>query len=382
MHKKTGNFWSKIFSGPEESSCPPPQPEGDAFPLELEALQEILAVLPEASAPGVVAGACLQRTVELLGLKAAVILAPGSDEAPSIFHQFGLPVEANDAEAGDLILACRQVAGQSFQQKRSAWRAQQGNFTLVAVPYPQCDCAAGAVVFVSQAAAPLSEESLPLLHLVGQAIGAALTQAQLYEQLHQETALRQQAEQSAEKALETARQQQGELALYTTLLNAVANAPDSQALLSGLCQALVECLQATQSAAALLNESGDTLMVVAEYIPAGRAPGVGILIPVQNNPASLFVIKQKAPLALNDAQHDILLAPVHEIMELRGVASLLLVPILDRGRVIGTLGIDSAERREFTPREIELAMQTAAIAARAIGYLPPAAFNAEAGPAK
>ena len=60
--------------------------------------------------------------------------------------------------------------------------------------------------------------------------------------------------------------------------------------------------------------------MVAECLPPGGSSALGVVIPVQGNPATLYVLKNKVPLALYDAQHDILLASIQDIMQRRGVA--------------------------------------------------------------
>jgi two-component system sensor histidine kinase/response regulator len=67
-----------------------------------------------------------------------------------------------------------------------------------------------------------------------------------------------------------------------------------------------------------------------------------------------------------DAQHDPQLAPVHHLMQERGVSSLLILPLIVRDEVVGTIGLDAIERREFTEEEITLATNAAAAAAQAL----------------
>jgi GAF domain-containing protein len=99
--------------------------------------------------------------------------------------------------------------------------------------------------------------------------------------------------------------------------------------------------------------------VIAEHRAPDRPSALGLLIPVTGNPSMTYILEHKTPLAIADAQSDPLLAPVHEIMRQRSIASILLVPILIGGEVAGTLGIDAFQRREFSEADIALAQNVA-----------------------
>ena len=49
----------------------------------------------------------------------------------------------------------------------------------------------------------------------------------------------------------------------------------------------------------------------------------------------------------------------------RGTASILIVPLVVQGQVVGTLGLDALEQRQFSPEEIALVQSVAAAAAQA-----------------
>ena len=90
-------------------------------------------------------------------------------------------------------------------------------------------------------------------------------------------------------------------------------------------------------------------------------------IPVAGNLSLARVLETKAPLAIRDAQNDLLLANVREIIVRRGIKSILLLPLVVRGEVIGTIGLDELRAmRDFTPAEIELAQTITNQAASAI----------------
>jgi GAF domain-containing protein len=204
---------------------------------------------------------------------------------------------------------------------------------------------------------------MELLMSIGQQIGVAIENARLYELARQENVRRERIEAEMLRANKESERRNRELSLLNRVISATTSDMSPDSILETICCELVRTFDIATSAAALLNEDGNTLTVVAECTPDDGTSAMGMIIPISENPATLYVMKHKTPLALTDAQNDILLAPVRDIMRARGTASILIVPILIRDEVIGTIGMDSYEIREFTKDEISLASRvTAAIA--------------------
>ena len=155
----------------------------------------------------------------------------------------------------------------------------------------------------------------------------------------------------------------------TVLLNrviaAVTSTSDTNTILTILCTQLAYALNLPQAACALLNEAKASLVVVAEYLEQGRLSALGAVIPVQNNPATEYVLAHKRPLVVADAQHDERLA-TRELSRQRGTVSMLLMPLMIGDDVIGTMGLNATERRDFTEDEIYLALNVAAAASQAL----------------
>lgn len=155
----------------------------------------------------------------------------------------------------------------------------------------------------------------------------------------------------------------------TVLLNrviaAVTSTSDTTTILTILCTQLAYALNLPQAACALLNPEKTNLTVVAEYLEKGRISALGAVIPVENNPATEYVLAHKRPLAVADAQHDERLA-TRELSRQRGTVSMLLMPLMIGDNVIGTMGLNATERRDFTEDEIYLAFNVAAAASQAL----------------
>ena len=96
--------------------------------------------------------------------------------------------------------------------------------------------------------------------------------------------------------------------------------------------------------------------VAAEYQEAPDHTGADIRIPLADNPSMQHVMATKEPLAIANARQDPLTASIRDVVEMRNIESILIVPLVFKGEVIGTIGLDAIDTpRVFTPDEIELA---------------------------
>ena len=161
------------------------------------------------------------------------------------------------------------------------------------------------------------------------------------------------------RAEEETRQRNRELALLNRVIAATAAEPEPEAILETACRELAYAFDVPQVAAALLNERKTEAVVVAEYLAEGRPPALERAIPVEDNPSFQYLLTQKAPLAVSDAQSDPRLAPLHGALRERGTVSLLILPLMIQGELVGSLGLDAIQPREFSAGEISLAWSVA-----------------------
>jgi len=171
------------------------------------------------------------------------------------------------------------------------------------------------------------------------------------------------------RAEEEIRRRNRELTLLNRVIAASVASPEPEEVLETACRELAWAFDVPQAAAALLNDQKTEAVVVAEYLAEGRPPALGKTIPVKGNPSFQYLLTHKAPLAVDDAQHDPRLAPIHDLMRQRGTISLLILPLVIEGEVVGSLGLDAIEPRPFLAEEISLAWsvadQVAGVLARA-----------------
>ncbi|MCS7222005.1 MAG: GAF domain-containing protein [Anaerolineae bacterium] len=166
-----------------------------------------------------------------------------------------------------------------------------------------------------------------------------------------------------------ARRRLQEVTLLSRVISLTASATNLREAWQEICAELARFFRVPQATFALLNPERTSAEVIAEYRDPDRPSGLGIRIPVADNPSMAYILAHKAPLAITDAQSDPRLAPISEVMRHRGTTSILIVPILSDGEVIGTLGIDAVERREFSEAEILLAQHVASQIGQALGRL-------------
>ena len=157
-----------------------------------------------------------------------------------------------------------------------------------------------------------------------------------------------------------------ETLLLNRVMAAAASALEPDAVLRILCEELAHAFNLPQAAFALLDADRARLTVVAEYRAEGRPSALGVVIPIADNEATQYVLERRAPLAIHNAQTDPRQAVIHDLEKQRGVVSLLIVPVIIRDQVIGTLGLDSLGPREFSAAEIELARNVASAASQVL----------------
>lgn len=144
-----------------------------------------------------------------------------------------------------------------------------------------------------------------------------------------------------------------------TGMNALLTSPDGVALsldldeiLSATCKFAVELLKVDHSGLMVFDSGRGCGHVISEYPLIGTK---GLAIPLRGVPAEERMVNFEQPIVVHDISLDNSFSPVSGILQEHGIQSLLIVPLISKGRVIGSLGLDMiGEVREFTPDEIKL----------------------------
>ena len=124
-------------------------------------------------------------------------------------------------------------------------------------------------------------------------------------------------------------------------------------MLTQVAQQLIEVFEVDHSGVLQFGEDDLEGRVIAEY-PAQNA--VGLTVPLKNYPLFDQLKSERQPVAVLDAQNDPIMGVVQRTMRTLGIRSILIIPLIGRGKLVGSLSLDvTRTTRQFTSDEIELA---------------------------
>lgn len=161
------------------------------------------------------------------------------------------------------------------------------------------------------------------------------------------------------RAEEKIQRRNRELALLNQVIAASVTETEAEAILEIACRELAATFDVPQAAATLLNAEKTEAVVVAEYLEGDRPTAMDQSIPVEDNSSFQYLLNHKTPLVVDDAQNDPRLVTIRSFVQQRGIVSLLLVPLIIKGEVVGSLELDAVEPRRFSTEEVGLAWSAA-----------------------
>lgn len=142
------------------------------------------------------------------------------------------------------------------------------------------------------------------------------------------------------------------LATMQELVLTINSSLELDEILTKTCKSAVEFFQADHSGLVLFDSDYEKGTVVAEY-PNLNARGR--IIPLRGIPAEERLIKTRKPLIVPDVRSYEALGIVRETLSDLNVQSVLIVPVIGKGGVIGSFSLDAIEHiRLFTKEEISL----------------------------
>lgn len=151
-----------------------------------------------------------------------------------------------------------------------------------------------------------------------------------------------------------------ELTILNHLAEAISSSLELDDILHSICREMLRVLDARNVGIALLNEQKDRLKVVAFHTDQpGETDVTGLEFGLEGNDASLFVIKTGEPIVVPDAQANPITSSLHHVMKERGTSCLMVVPLMARGEVIGTIGIPSNSQEIFSQDDVRLSQTIA-----------------------
>lgn len=161
----------------------------------------------------------------------------------------------------------------------------------------------------------------------------------------------------AKRRAQEAQQRSAELEIINQVVTKVSAAFDLLEGLNIVAHTLGEATNAGGVGITLFNESRSELKVVSEYRRnEANISSIGVTIPLEGNPSTQRVLETKKSLFIENAQTDPMLAPLHEAFRERGILSLVILPLLAHGEIVGTVGLDIMESdQRFTQDQLRLA---------------------------
>ncbi|MCK4449550.1 MAG: GAF domain-containing protein, partial [Anaerolineae bacterium] len=155
-----------------------------------------------------------------------------------------------------------------------------------------------------------------------------------------------------------------DLELVHQVSQMVGSSLDLSRILETTAEQMVTMFEADHSGILLFDRAQTYGQVVAEYPSTGT---VAERFPVQGYLAAERIIAGREPLVIEDAWNDPLMATVWEAMHRLDIRSMLIVPLIVKGEVVGSIGLDAVGRqRRFNAEEVTLAQTIASQAAIAI----------------
>ncbi|HSJ53104.1 MAG TPA: GAF domain-containing protein, partial [Anaerolineae bacterium] len=214
------------------------------------------------------------------------------------------------------------------------------------VPLVAGDRMVGVMSVQDYAPGAYGEEHERFLTTIASQVSIAIENAQLYQR----------TEHYARELAERAER----LALINRISVAVNSTLDLDEILGTATREIARAFQVKQAGTFLADEEEDLLRLVAEHWEGDDTGTTRVAFPLSTASSLEQVIETSQAVFIADPQHDPVMAGVRSILLRRRLHSLLIVPLVVKGRVIGVIelgGVDEA--RTFTTDEIDLAQTIA-----------------------
>ncbi len=132
-------------------------------------------------------------------------------------------------------------------------------------------------------------------------------------------------------------------------------------ILKAICKEMVRIFNARNTGVGLLNGTKTTLRLVAFHSGIeGEKDATGMEIPVDGNAATVYVIQSGQTIVVCDVQNNPIMDSFHDIAASRGTHCIMIVPLISKGEVIGTIGLPTRDPdRVYTASDVALAQTIA-----------------------
>lgn len=226
---------------------------------------------------------------------------------------------------------------------------QLGIASLMILPMSSRGRLIGSIGLDSYRTRIFTEEEQDLLMTVATGVATAAENARLFS--------------SAQAHAEASRQRAQEMELVYRIASVLSSRIDQREILDLASQELVNLFWADHTGTVLFDEDMQFGTVVAEYPPRDA---LGIRIPLKDNLLIEELVTTHRPVCITTTENDPRAHVSRETFQQLGIVSIIIVPLISRDRVIGSISLDSFRPRIFTAAEQELFLTVAASIATSI----------------
>jgi PAS domain S-box-containing protein len=155
------------------------------------------------------------------------------------------------------------------------------------------------------------------------------------------------------------RQRNRELTLLNGVMSASIASSEPEQFLQITCRELAQAFDLSRTMALLLNADKSEATVVVDVKAPNLPELVNRSLPIRPDSPLQTMLREKVPLAIPDVAGESTLARVYPLLPELDPASLLLLPLIVEGDVMGLLAIGGHQGQHFSPSQIELGQRVA-----------------------
>ncbi len=168
------------------------------------------------------------------------------------------------------------------------------------------------------------------------------------------------AEESLQKVLTEVEERVDELSTLNLIVQMVSATTNLQTALDIIARTMTRLFNAHSTLIFMLNPTRKKQTVIVQHILNGLhhelPSSIDKVWPIFGDPSAEQDIDQHEPLIISQVQTNPLTKPIHEFLQIYQIQSLIGVPLLARGQVIGMIIVSTDQvGREFTFDELDLA---------------------------
>jgi formate hydrogenlyase transcriptional activator len=148
------------------------------------------------------------------------------------------------------------------------------------------------------------------------------------------------------------RHQKERLELLPNLTTKITSSLDLREVLRAIAANIREVIHADAVVVSLPDAASGKSRVIAVDFPHGKG-AVKEEVTVTLNPANKKAIDTLKPVVICTREREELAAEAYEIVAAEGIKAICLIPLVNRGRVLGTLSISRTTETPFVPEDVD-----------------------------